>query len=245
MDRAVYERMEEIDGRHWWFVARRKIVEALMATHIKTGGPMRILEVGCGTGSNLSLLSQFGSVEAIEPDEGARRVAIERSGLSIRGGLLPEDVMLEDGAYDAIVMLDVLEHIPDDFGTLAVLRRKLRPGGRILITVPACPWMWSAHDAAHHHQRRYTLAALKDVACRAGFVSRHHAHFNTLLFPLIAAARAAGKLLGREGGDDAMPARPVNWMLEKLFGWERHWTPRLRVPVGVSLAMVLEPAPSA
>lgn len=241
MDRAVYERMEEIDGTHWWFVARRRIVGALIRKEFGGRRDLRILEVGCGTGSNIPMLREFGTVEAVEPDDQARAVAARRTGVSIQGGYLPAGVNLEDGAYDLIVLLDVLEHIPDDSGALGGLHAKLAPGGKLLVTVPAMPWLWSAHDEAHHHQRRYTGGALRQVLGNSGFSLRYQSHFNSLLFPLVVAARAVGKLTRREGGDDAMPSPLVNRLLKGIFGLERLWIGRLRLPVGVSLAAVAEP----
>lgn len=242
MDRAIYDRMAEIDGEHWWFVARRRIIATLIDRQVRPAPGARILEVGCGTGSNIEMLKAYGSVEAIEPDDGARALAVGRTGVPIQGGLLPDGVTLEDGAFDLIVLLDVLEHIPGDREALAALVPKLAPGGRILVTVPAAPWMWSAHDAAHHHQRRYTMAMVKKVFADAGLRVRHATHFNTLLFPLIAAARIAGKITGREGGDDAMPPTTVNTLLTALFGSERHWVARSSLPFGVSIGLVAEPA---
>jgi len=242
MERAVFDRMAEIDAEHWWFAARREIIAGLIERQAGLGPDARILEVGCGTGSNLSLLQRYGRVDAIEPDEPARALASARSGIAVKGGLLPDGVQLDDGAYDLIVLLDVLEHIPDDLGTLRALRSKLAPGGRFLVTVPAAPWMWSSHDAAHHHQRRYTAASLTKVFKEAGYRVRYRSHFNTVLFPLIAGARIAGKLLRREGGDDAIPPKPVNNLLKGLFGLERHLVGRGTLPFGVSLALVAEPA---
>ena len=241
MDRAVYDRMAEIDQDHWWFVARRRIVSALIERHRPAPGPLRILEIGCGTGSNIAMLQAFGSVDAVEPDDGARELAARRSGLAIRRGYLPDGVELADGHYDLIVLLDVLEHIPEDLPALVALKAKLAPGGRLLVTVPAMPWLWSAHDVAHHHQRRYTARTLGEVFAKAGFRLRHRTYFNSVLFPLIVAARAASKIVGREGGDDAMPPRPVNALLERLFGAERYWVAGRSLPFGVSLAAVAEP----
>lgn len=242
MERAVYDRMAEIDAEHWWFAARRSIIAALIERKALPNGAGRILEVGCGTGSSLTMLQRYGKVEAIEPDAPARSLASARSGIRVKGGLLPDGVKLKDGAYDLVLMLDVLEHIPDDLGTLEALRAKLAPGGRLMVTVPAMPWLWSAHDVAHHHQRRYTARALEEVFRRAGYRIRYRSYFNTILFPLIVAARAAGKLTGREGGDDAMPPRPVNALLQGLFGLERHLLGRASLPFGVSLALVAENA---
>jgi SAM-dependent methyltransferase len=240
MDRATYDNMAAIDRDHWWFVARRRIIARLIERYRPKPGPLRILEVGAGTGSNLELLQRYGTVDAIEPDDGARAFAEARSGLKLKGGYLP-DVAIDDGAYDMIVLLDVLEHIPGDVAALAYLKGKLAPGGRILVTVPGAPWMWSAHDVAHHHQRRYTSAQLKRVFTEAGLKPGFSTHFNSLLFPLVAAVRIAGKLTGREGSDDKMPSAPVNAALKAIFGAERHWVATFSIPFGVSMAMVAEP----
>ena len=191
MDRAIYDRMAAIDGEHWWFTARRRIVTAFIEAQARPPANARILEVGAGTGSNLPLLQKYGRVDAIEPDEAARSLASSRSGIAVAGGLLPGGATLEDDAYDLIVLLDVLEHIPDDNGALAELATKLKPGGRVVVTVPAFMWLWSAHDAAHHHYRRYTWKTLKPVFDQAGLTIRHRSYFNTALMPLIVAARSS------------------------------------------------------
>lgn len=242
MDRAVYDRMAEIDEDHWWFAARRKIIDKIVRTHVALPPSARILEVGCGTGSNLALLKRFGRVDAVEPDDSARALAASRGGVEVKGGLLPDGVELEEGTYDLIAMLDVLEHIPQDRAALQALRSKLRPNGRILLTVPAMPWLWSAHDEAHHHQRRYTGAALADAVMGSGYRIRYQSYFNTVLLPLIVLARAIGKLSGKEGGDDAMPPHAVNAVLGALFSTESLWLGRFTFPAGVSLILVAEPA---
>ncbi|HWW64636.1 MAG TPA: class I SAM-dependent methyltransferase [Sphingomonadaceae bacterium] len=240
MERATYDRMAEIDQDHWWFVARRRIIATLIEKQADLPTGARILEMGCGTGSNLALLQRYGTVDAVEPDDPARALAAKRSGIAVKGGLLPDGVALDDGAYNLIAMLDVLEHIPGDREALAALRPKLAPCGRMLVTVPAMPWLWSAHDIAHHHQRRYTAKSLRAVFEGTGFRVRHLTHFNTLLFPPIVAARAIGRLTGHESGDDAMPSRPVNALLRGLFASERYWVGRGSLPFGVSLGIVAE-----
>lgn len=242
MERETYDRMAEIDGAHWWFVGRRRIIAGLIERHAPKRRPLRILEVGCGTGSNIPLLKEYGTVDAIEPDDAARALSTARTGIAVKGGYLPDGVALEDGAYDLIVLLDVLEHIPGDRAALTGLVTKLAPGGKLLLTVPAAPWMWSAHDVAHHHQRRYTARTLRETVEAGGFRLIRQSHFNTLLFPLIAAVRLAGRLRGREGGDDAMPGRAVNGVLARVFGAERYLMGAVPLPFGVSLAAVAEPS---
>lgn len=242
MERAIYDRMAEIDAEHWWFAARRRIVSALIAKQVPLGPEAHILEVGAGTGSNFAMLREFGRIEAIEPDASARSLASRRGGFTVSGGLLPHSVDLPDRRYDLIVLLDVLEHIDDDAGSLRVLRDKLAPGGRMVLTVPAAPWLWSAHDVAHHHKRRYTARTLRAVLGAGGFRVRHFSHFNTLLYPLVALARIVSRLRGKQGGDDRMPPAPANWALEHVFAAERYWVTRASLPLGLSLLAVVEPA---
>lgn len=239
MERVVYDRMAELDERHWWYRARRDILADLIARKIAPPAGARILEIGCGTGHNLAMLGRFGSVDAIEVDGAARDMASRRLGRAVMNAPLPELAGVADGGYDLVAILDVLEHVEADEAALAGMAAKLKPGGRILITVPAHPWMWSAHDVVNHHKRRYTRATLRDVIARAGLTLDMMSYFNSLLFPLAAAARVAGRVTGKEDSDDRLPPRPVNALFEKTFGLERYFLGRLPFPPGVSLVAIV------
>lgn len=239
MDREVYERMAQHDASHWWYVARRKILSDLITREIKPPKGARILEVGCGTGHNFGMLGSFGHVDAIEIDEGAREVAEGRLGRPILTAPLPGLDGIEDASYDMIALLDVLEHIGEDEASLSSIRKKLKPGGRLLLTVPANPWMWSAHDLAHHHQRRYTIASLQAVVRKAGLKVELMSHFNSLLFPVAAVMRLIGKATGKTESDDKMPSAGVNAVLERVFRIERHLVGRVPLPAGVSIIAIL------
>ncbi|MFL6850075.1 MAG: class I SAM-dependent methyltransferase, partial [Sphingomicrobium sp.] len=141
--------------------------------------------------------------------------------------------------FDLVALLDVLEHVPDDRSGLMAIRERLKPGGKLLVTVPANKWMWSAHDVAHHHFRRYAKGELQRLLTGAGFEVQLHTYFNSLLFPAVAAARIVGKLRGSETADDAMPGARVNGILERVFGIEASLIGRIRMPFGVSLIAVV------
>ena len=239
MERAVFDRMAELDSRHWWFVARRRILSDLIAREVPLPERARILEIGCGTGHNFEMLGRFGHVDALEIDDGARALASRRLGREVGTAPLPELTGIPDCTYDLVALLDVLEHIEEDQVSLASIKRKLAPSGRILLTVPANEWMWSAHDAAHHHHRRYSRAALRKVVGSAGLRIETMSYFNTLLFPVAAAARVAGKLMGKTNSDDTLPPAPLNALLGTVFGLERHLVGRVPLPAGVSLVAVL------
>jgi SAM-dependent methyltransferase len=239
MERIVYDRMAEIDEAHWWYRARRAILRSLIQRRIALPADARILEIGCGTGHNLDMLKAFGRVDAIEVDAAARAIASRRLGNEVMSAPLPELTGVEDRTYDLIAILDVLEHVEPDRESLVSMASKLRPGGRILITVPAHPWMWSAHDVVNHHKRRYTRRTLRAVVAAAGLRLDMMSWFNSLLFPLAAAARVAGRMTGKEDSDDTLPPAPVNRLFEILFGLERHAIGRLPFPPGVSLVAIV------
>ena len=243
MERAVFDRMAELDQDHWWFIARRRILAALIERVVQPPRKARVLEVGCGTGHNLAMLGKYGALDASELDDCARALASKRLGREIKCARLPDLSMFERGAYDLVALLDVLEHVPDDVASLKAILKRLNPGGALLLTVPANPWMWSAHDVAHHHFRRYSKRELVRVIREAGFEVQLLSFFNTLLFPLVAAARIAGKITRKESADDSLPGATVNAMLQKVFGLEAGMVGRTPMPFGVSLvAVVRRPA---
>ncbi len=239
MERAVFDRMAELDQEHWWFLARRRILDQLIERVVRPPVQARVLEVGCGTGHNLPMLGRFGSVDACELDRSARTLASKRLGRKVKDARLPDLSMFERNGYDMVALLDVLEHVPDDIGSLRAIHRRLKPGGALLLTVPANPWMWSAHDVAHHHFRRYTRAGLSRLFMQAGFEVQLLSYFNSLLFPPIAAARLLHKAAGRDSADDALPGAKINGLLNTVFGLEAGLIGRLPMPFGVSLAAVV------
>jgi SAM-dependent methyltransferase len=239
MERAVFDRMAEHDQVHWWYVARRKILADLIRREADLPRDARILEIGCGTGHNFAMLREFGRLDALEVDAEARALAGTRLGREVGDAPLPELTGVPDRSYDLIALLDVLEHVDGRPESLRSIATKLAPGGKILITVPAYQWMWSAHDRAHHHKLRYSKRGLRRDAEAAGLEVRKLGYFNSLLFPLAAAVRILGKLVGKSSSDDKLPSKPLNAIFEKIFGLERHMIGRVPFPAGVSLFALL------
>ena len=242
MERQVFDRMAEHDQLHWWYVARRRILADLIRRHVPLPIGARILEVGSGTGHNFDMLRKFAPVDGIEIDDEARALAERRLGAEMSAAPLPELPGIPNGAYHLVALLDVLEHVDEDVASLRSIACKLVPGGRILLTVPAGQWMWSAHDEVHHHKRRYSKRQLREVIAAAGLKTNLLTHFNTLLFPAAAGARIVGKAMGKTSSDDQMPSGPVNAVLRNVFGAERHLVGRVPMPFGVSLVGILSAA---
>lgn len=240
MDTAAYARMGEQEHRHWWFAARREIIARLITDSCNLPQNARLLEAGCGTGGNLSFLSNFGELDAFEFDETSRNTAQLKSGMVIPFGALPNDAPFERGAYDLIALLDVLEHIEHDTASLTALGERLDKDGRILITVPAMPWLWSKHDVVHHHFRRYTRKSLKLTIENAGLEVEKMSYFNFYLFPIALLKRGFDKLTGSSAPDDDIPASWMNQLFYRIFRAERHLVNHISLPWGLSLYAIVK-----
>jgi SAM-dependent methyltransferase len=238
MERIVYDQMAALDQRHWWYVARREVLAALIRRVVKPPKGAAILEVGCGTGHNLAMLGRFGTVDALELDPEARKLAEERLGKPVFAVPLPEMRGVPERHYDLVAALDVIEHLDDDRGAIESIAGRLKPGGKLLMTVPAHQWMWSAHDVANHHQRRYSHAALRQLFEGSALRLDKSGYFNSLLFPLAVADRLGSKLRGRDSADLVLPPAWLNKSLEKAFAFERHAIGRVPLPPGLSLFAV-------
>jgi SAM-dependent methyltransferase len=226
----------EEDRRHWYFRGRLAVLLGVLE-RVLPPPPCRLLELGCGTGNVLQALRRFGEAVGVERDPHLRSVGLA-AGLDIREGALPDDVPVADAWADAVLLLDVIEHLDDDYAGVCAARRTLRPGGVMVITVPAYPWLWSGHDVALGHRRRYTAGTLRSVAAAAGLSLVHVGYFNTALFPVIVGVRLAKRLVGVSAHDLHRPVESVNRALARLFALERHVVLRPGLPFGTSVLAV-------
>lgn len=243
MEPEAYHALRLLQDQHWWFRGRRQVLTSLIDSFLPTDGETtEILEAGCGYGGNLAMLAQFGSVRGFELDDQARCFARETSGLPVAYGVLPDQPGFADERFDLVAMLDVLEHIDDDVGSLQRLRCMLKPGGHILITVPALPWLWSKHDEIHHHKRRYSRKSLMLALHAAQLRPARIGYFNSLLLPLAIAQRFGDRVMAREARVDDLPPKTLNAMFARIFGWESKLLGRLPMPLGLSLYAVAERA---
>jgi len=237
-----YEIMHALELRHWWFRGRRRLLINLLRGVAGAGSKtLRILDYGCGTGGNTSAYGSFGHVVGIEPDSAAVRLAHQRgSALYCRtsGTALP----FRDGSFDVVMASDVLEHIEHDGKAVSEISRVVRPGGSVILSVPAHGWLFSQHDTALHHFRRYSKPAVRHLLERNRLVVRRLSYWNAALFPVICMQRLIGKgrRTGQPRSDTVLPPRLLNEALAGLLAVESALASRIALPWGVSLVAVAE-----
>jgi SAM-dependent methyltransferase len=246
MDQRLMKVLLDVDEHHWWYRGRRRIVRAELDA-LTLPPDARILDAGCGSGRMLQELASYGQVSGIELDEDAAAMAAQRDCGEVTVGRL-EELPWEDGTFDLITSLDVVEHTPDDRDALAELRRVSKPGGWLLVTVPAYQALWSLHDVANHHYRRYNRASLAAPARDAGWQVERMTYFNSLPLAPAAAVRLAQRRKRLEDGYKPNVDLGPPW-LNSVFDMpmraEARWLRRGHsLPAGLSLlARLRNPGP--
>jgi len=243
MAENLYSLFDATTETHWWFVGRRKIVLSLVRKILGGINRPRIVDVGCGAGATLKELEKLGSVTGVDispravsycKNRGCRRVCLVEE----------ESLPLGDKKISLIISLDVLEHLDRDYLHLREYRRALQDDGKLLITVPALPWLWSSHDVANHHRRRYTRTHLKKLLEREGWRIERLTYFCTFLFPLIMVLRLISKGVNKTiksynaAWNFKIPGFGINWIFSRIFAGEAYWLSRGRFPIGSSLLAV-------
>jgi SAM-dependent methyltransferase len=242
MDERELRAMLDADERHWWYRGRRRIIRAEL-DRLSLSADARILDAGCGSGRTLAELVEYGSVSGIELNPLAAEVARARRLGDVRIGRL-EELPFEDDSFDLVTCLDVIEHTPDDRVTLEELRRVTRPGGWLVVTVPAYQALWSTHDEVNHHYRRYGRTGLRVAASEAGWRVERMTSFNSLMLAPAAAVRLSQRRRQRAGAEHVseLELGPswLNGLLERPLRAEARWLGRGRtLPAGLSLLAVL------
>ncbi|HLV78805.1 MAG TPA: class I SAM-dependent methyltransferase [Chthonomonadaceae bacterium] len=249
MNVAEYERMYRLEDAYWWFVGRRRLIEALLQATYGTPGtlatPLTILDIGCGTGAMSQRLKAWGRVVSADFSPLALQFS-RRRGLEHLAGADAMRLPFASERFDAIVTMDVLEHLPDDRAALCEFYRVLKPGGRLFATVPAYPHLWSEHDLALMHFRRYVRPELAERLAASGFRIEKLSHTMTSLYPLVALQRRLNaKKPPHDPPQAAMPMlpAPINGALIALLAAENALARRLNFPFGVTiLAIASKPA---
>jgi SAM-dependent methyltransferase len=238
MDEREYRYMAAVEDRHFWFVETRRIIrDALLAASVRPDD--LVMDLGCATGGMMASMGDVARFVGVDVNPFAARLAHQRSNRPVvlaEAGALP----FADGSFDGVTALDVLEHIEDDSAAVAELRRVLRPGGLLLAMVPCHPLLFSEHDRALQHVRRYTRPRFLELLQEGGFRPERVTWVNSILFPVAAAVRLASRLDPRDRSDRhksnaALSLGLMNNVLGTLFSIERKALKHVNMPMGLSL----------
>lgn len=235
MEERLYRTFYDIEKSHWWFVARQRILKDIIERRAKLAPGSRVLDIGCGTGAFLEMLSR--DYQAYGTDSSSFAVELCRKrGLQHAYQCTLETFPHQALRFDLITLLDVIEHIEHDAALLRQASAFLKPGGCAIITVPAYQFLWSRHDEVNQHKRRYVKSTLRRVLEGSGFHIEMISYFNTILFPAALASRLAERIF-RPAKDTTLdiPRPAVNKILTSIFAGERLLLRALPLPYGLSL----------
>ena len=238
MESKVYKNMIESSKIHWWWRSRKDIIETMIIKYLSPSKKYKILEIGCGSGANLDMLSKFGSVTGGEMDNKTYKYTKEEfQSLKIIKHKIPSKL---NSKYDLICLFDVLEHIEDDKEAIEWIYNHLNQDGFLILTIPALPFLWSQSDIDSHHYRRYKVKDFKKLT-EEKFHFKKLSYFNFFLFPLGYLIKLKEKIFKkpRNPFEYAYHSK-LNKIFYKIFSSEGFFLKRINFPYGFSLIGVLQ-----
>jgi len=239
MDAAEHARLAEHEEWYWWHRARERIVHR--AVERWASDRPQILDVGCGTGHTSAGLRRFGPVVGVDLGRAALARARQRGVVVARSEASPLPV--RPASFDLVVALDVLEHLEDDLAAAREIHTALAPGGLLIATVPAYRFLWSSHDVALGHRRRYRRRQLRDVLRRAGFHIERCSYVMSSVLPVAAALRLLDRVRPEAREEEARSSyvpvpTAVNELLTRVVGFEGRLARHMVLPFGLSVLAV-------
>ncbi len=238
MDILLHKEYQEIEKTHWWFFGRRKLIENFLKEYVPVGG--KILDFGCNNGFFVDILQKSGyEVIGVDVSEEAIEFGVSRGVKKLYHISSAQPLPFPPSSFDAILALDVLEHIEDDHLALVELKRVLKSGGKLIATVPAFPFMWGVQDEVAHHFRRYTKKTAMTLFGKAGLDIVRFTFFNFFLFLPAALIRIFAKFFPpKRKSDFELNNSLTNFLLTKIFVFEVGLIKFINFPFGISLLMV-------
>lgn len=241
MRRDAIQTLDRLETSYWWHIGRRAVIRSLLRAFVTFPEHARILDLGCGTGRNVALLAGFGRAFGADPSPEALAIGRRLCLADRLVGAQAERIPFRDGAFDLVAALDLLEHLEDDLAGLLEIRRVLRPGGFLLAAVPAYRFLWSEHDEALGHRRRYVASELHQKLNATGYSVVKRSYAISFAFPLIVAFRLWRGLFP--------PAGPLRASYVMLPGWlnagfaaflsaEARLMSLMNLPIGTSIFVV-------
>lgn len=239
-----YHEMEKLEKFHWWFVYRQNVLKFVLKNYLASlKKDSAIIDIGCGTGGNLQLLSKdYTNIAGIDNNKCAIEYCKNKGLSNVRHGELPNLENVPDESIDLFLLFDVLEHVEDDKLSIEVLRNKLKPNGYILLTVPAFSFLWSQHDKDFHHKRRYNLKQIEKILTDCEFKIIKGCYLYFMLFPIILIARLLKKVFKKYSGADDFQLNNsfLNKIIIKLLSIEIKLLKIFNYPFGSSILLLVK-----
>jgi ubiquinone/menaquinone biosynthesis C-methylase UbiE len=246
MNLEEYHKMHALEKQYWWFQGRRKVILDTLRQHARRDSASDrpvILDIGCGTGMMLEDLQQMGSATGLD----FSMVALEycqKRGINKLGRADVRNIPVKSNSVDIITALDLIEHIEDDHGLMSEFQRVLKPGGIAVMSVPAHKKLWSGHDVALHHFRRYEKPEFRKLVEGAGLRPRKYTYGMATAYVPAILIRNYKKLRGLNDKNQCTDEFPIpawlNGILKKSVEAESIWLRKFDLPVGLSLLCVAE-----
>jgi len=235
MNKTSHDIEKQVEGFHWWFSVRRKLLASILASLPLPPGSLA-LDIGCGTGSNLKILSS-GGLSAIGVDQSIYAISLAKADsqhLFINGDL--NRLPIRPKSVGLIIAADILEHLQDDQHGIHECFQALKQGGTLILTVPAFSWLWGIQDLVTGHKRRYTKKEIRDKLTHEGFRVFRSSYFNFFLFfPILLARRVTFLLELRIRSENEINSPLLNSLLKSIFSLEPWLLKYLSFPFGVSI----------
>ena len=237
--------MYDIESTYWWFRGKHFLIEMFLSDHLDDDRSNKTLDIGAGTGSTLELLRRYGTAYGVEFSTVAIHLLKQRGLNSLVQSDAEESIPFKNDTFSTVTCLDVLEHLENDSGLLTEMVRVCKPGGIILVTVPAMPFLWSRHDKALHHKRRYTEKQLLNRIAPLNCTVKRSSYYNAFLFLPIALVRTFKSFMTtgeRKAESDFFMPLPkwLNGMLHFLFVAELKCLRIVSIPFGLSIVTVIQ-----
>jgi 2-polyprenyl-3-methyl-5-hydroxy-6-metoxy-1,4-benzoquinol methylase len=246
LKKEIYQLTYKLEENYWWYLSRRKIILdqlQILLSNFKGRKPL-LLDIGCGTGKNLTSFLGFTDAYGMDTSEEAIQFCLRRGLTHLALQDLSKDQSRENQfgkIFDFIMMLDVLEHIEEDIRCLSTISNWLTEGGYLFLTVPAYQWLWSGEDYVSHHIRRYTRKQLEGIVQKAGFVIEKISYFNTFLFPAQALVILINRVFSSKSKTQTnlhkMPEF-INSILQIITSAESHLLKKVDLPFGGSILCI-------
>jgi len=242
MEPSEYHAIHRVEDHHWWYTGMRAITTALLESIYPDRRDLRILDAGCGTGGAMTYLARFGHVTGCDVSALALELGRTR-GLASLGQASVTALPFAPASFDLVTSFDVLYHraVGDPRVALRQFRRVLRPGGRVLLRLPALDWLRGGHDVVIHTARRFTTGGVAEALGDAGFAVERLTYANSLLFPLAVARRLLDRVTPGELPARSDVTRHPAWLdtlLRQPLALEARWLRRRRLAWGLTVVAV-------